>query len=84
MRTMKTVVRVLLVLFIIGAGFQVLLAAIGFIGAFSFASANPEAFGGRAGTLVGTLIVLILLIWAFRKLGAKPEQISNQPTTPAT
>jgi hypothetical protein len=75
MRIAKLIGRLLLVFVILVAGYQVLLTAIGVIGAFSVAGSDPETWG----RLTGQLLTLALCIWAFRRLATKREATSEGP-----
>lgn len=71
MRIIKVAGRVLLILLVLLFGYQVLLTTLGVVGAFSVSGSHPEEWGRRLGALTGQLFVLVLCIWAFRKLGTK-------------
>ena len=66
MKALKIVGRVILLLLMIPAVLQLVLAVIGIVAA---ATRKPEALSYMIGNFVGTLLLLMLFIWLFRKLG---------------
>ena len=73
MKVLKTIARVLLLLLMVVPAYQSTLAVLGLLVALADAGTSPSILGGRVGTLVGSSLVLILGVWAFRRLGTKAK-----------
>lgn len=65
---MKTLGRIILILLMIRTVIQLISYVMAIVAA---ANHKPEMISGLMGSLVATLLFLILLIWLFRKLGNK-------------
>ena len=68
MSIIKFLARVLLVLLMIGVGFQMVLTGLGI---FAAVGQRPEAISYMLGRFVGSLLFMILFVWCFRKLGTR-------------
>jgi len=66
----RALCQALLIFLILVFGYEVFVATIAVIGAFSHAGSDAGEFGSRLGSLTTGLILLILCIWGYRRLAA--------------
>ena len=68
MNVLRIIGRIILFFLMIPMVLQLALAVMGLIASFS---QKPEAISRMLGRCVGTLLILMLFVWLFKKLGTK-------------
>jgi hypothetical protein len=76
MNALKRLGRGLLLVLIVASSIPIAGAVLGVVAEFRHAATDPERFGTLVGRLIGSLLVLAVCIWAFRKLRI-PQNISQ-------
>jgi hypothetical protein len=72
MNALKLVGRVLIVLVMIPAALQLVVATLSIVAAAKY---KPEALSYALGHFTGTLLCIGFLIWLFKKLGTKSANV---------